>query len=888
MTMSSSRDRNKNTIRFFLWPRAAIAVAICVFATVNLRNASLEGQQKSTPDQLLTEARDLRKQGTSTALRGALEKLHEAIELFESHADQPSHAAALNEMGEIQFALGQVQEAFNSFERLLPLRRALRDTRGEGETLNSIGVTLRLLGDPRRALTYYGQALPLLRAAGDRVNEAQTLSNSGVAHAMLDENREALNFFEQALPLRRVAGDRGGEAQTLHSIGGIHYALGDYQQALRYALDALPLRKEAADRSGEAQSLQSIGLAYQALSELTTALKYYNTALVIRRAIGDQLGEGYVLHSIGDVHMAMRQHRTALDYFEQALPLRRTARDPRGEADTLHGLGLLYLELGDTTRSLEQFDQSLQIRRRIGNRRGEASTLVGQARVKQRTSRLEEARADVEAALAIHESLRADVDRRDLRDTYLATSRSAYELYVDVLMRLNMRDPAAGHDVTALAISERARARSLLETLAEARAEIRPEIDARTIGAAEIQRDILDDDSLLLEYLLGEDRSFVWAVTSNSIVAVELPRRAVIEAAARRLYGLWSARPQRQVQMQTALAAAELSRLVLGPVANRLGRRRLLIVPDGALHYIPFAAIPAPSRTTAPAEAAEPLIVRHEVVTLPSASTLAIVRRDLSGRTTAPNLVAVVADPVFNRADPRVRRSPDLKGSGAAPARVPADVSQSAAESGVNALERLPFARREAESIERMAASFGVLKAVDFDASRETVTSPQLASHRIVHFATHGLLNNEHPELSGIVLSLVDRQGQPQDGFLRLRDIYKLRLGADLVVLSACRTALGKDIRGEGVVGLTRGFMYAGARSVVASLWDARDEATSELMARLYSGLLKAGLAPSAALRSAQLSMLRDPRWRAPYYWAAFTLQGEWTLPERMASKPGA
>jgi len=171
---------------------------------------------------------------------------------------------------------------------------------------------------------------------------------------------------------------------------------------------------------------------------------------------------------------------------------------------------------------------------------------------------------------------------------------------------------------------------------------------------------------------------------------------------------------------------------------------------------------------------------------------------------------------------------------------------------------------------------FRSLKALGFSASRSLVTGSTLADYRIVHFATHGLINNQNPNLSGIVLSLVDEQGRPQNGFLRLYDIYNLKLDADLVVLSACQTALGKEIKGEGLVGLTRGFMYAGAPRVVASLWRIDDRATADIMKRFYASMLKDGLRPAAALRAAQISMSQDKRWHSPHYWAAFTLQGEW------------
>jgi CHAT domain-containing protein len=189
---------------------------------------------------------------------------------------------------------------------------------------------------------------------------------------------------------------------------------------------------------------------------------------------------------------------------------------------------------------------------------------------------------------------------------------------------------------------------------------------------------------------------------------------------------------------------------------------------------------------------------------------------------------------------------------------------------------RLPFSRREAESIIAMTPKGTGLKATDFSASRDLALSRELRQYRILHFATHGLLNSERPELSGLVFSLVDQEGKPQDGFLRLHEIYNLQLNADLVVLSACETGLGKEIKGEGLIGLTRGFMYSGAPRVVASLWNVDDFATAELMKLFYQRMLKDGLPAGAALQAAQLEMSGQKRWASPYFWAGFVLHGEW------------
>ena len=275
------------------------------------------------------------------------------------------------------------------------------------------------------------------------------------------------------------------------------------------------------------------------------------------------------------------------------------------------------------------------------------------------------------------------------------------------------------------------------------------------------------------------------------------------------------------------------------------------------------------------------MIASHEIAYLPSASVLAELRRAASGRPTQERTTAVLADPVFDETDPRVSRASEHPKRDVAPPEPradagaeQADVRRSIAETG-GSLERLPFARKEAEAILSLSNKGG-FAALDFNASRATATSSEIGRYRVVHFATHALINSKHPELTGIVLSLVDQQGRPQNGFLAAHDVYNLKLGADLVVLSACRTALGKEIKGEGLVSIVRGFMYAGAPRVVASLWDVRDQAAAELMKRFYRSFLGDGLRPAAALRSAKISMLKEKQWEAPYYWAGFILQGEW------------
>jgi CHAT domain-containing protein len=311
-----------------------------------------------------------------------------------------------------------------------------------------------------------------------------------------------------------------------------------------------------------------------------------------------------------------------------------------------------------------------------------------------------------------------------------------------------------------------------------------------------------------------------------------------------------------------------------------LGGKRLLIVGDGALQYLPFGALPAPeteeqrdgeTRGQGKSAIRNPLIVEHEIVHLPSASALAVLRRELAERKPAARTVAVLADPVFSADDARVKSGAKTQAGEESSSDLTRSMNDVRGELG-----RLLLTRDEAEAILSVTPQTDGFGALDFRANRATAISEELSRYRIVHFATHGLLNSEHPELSGVVLSLVDEQGRTQDGFLRLHEIFNLRLPAELVVLSACQTGLGKEIKGEGLVGLTRGFMYAGAARVVASLWQVNDAATAELMKRFYRRMLKDGMRPAAALRAAQIEMWKKPQWQSPFYWGGFALQGEW------------
>jgi len=952
-------------------------------AVVSLREAAAPDRELVAAEGAFAEGYlKLRPQRTSAARRTAIEKFQGALRYFQTSGDQYRQAWTLYLIGVLHAESGEFKTALDYASQTMTLFRSIGDRAGEGLALNLLGGMSDVLGDLTGALNYYGRALSLAREGKSQSTEASILNNIGKAYNDLNEWQKAIEYYQQVIPLVRVTRNQRVEAITLHNIGLAYSSLGEFEKALDHLQQALPLRRSIADKAGEADTLTNIGSTYSLLGRPQEALVYFNQALPLRVAVGDRRGEGITLDFIGVAYSLMGEPAKALGYHLQALERQRAAESRRSEAITLGNIAHVYTQLGETQKSLEFHRQALTLFRTIGDRQNEAKMLQGLARAERDNGNLTAARKDMEAALSLTEALRANVSGQQLRSSYLSSKQEAYGFYIDLLMQLHSQNPSQGLDAEALQTSERARARSLLDLVTEARVDIRQGVDStllekernlgqllntkaqrqiqllgqkgaeqrladlnkelgeledqyqetqsairkaspayaaltqpRPLGLKEIQKQ-LDADTLFLEYSLGAERSYVWAITPKSLATYELAKRDEIEKTARPVYELLTARSvfrpgeaisQRQervaqADLQLREATRKLSQMVLGPVASELGSKRIVVVADGALQYIPFAALPIPSvvssqlsvvssqlsvperRTgankplTTARTADKPLIVDHEVISLPSASALAIQRAGLAGRKPAPNAVAIIADPVFSLNDDRFKQNvktvapkgdPDATDS----TRI---IEHLADDSGNLVIRRLQFTRQEADKILAVAPRGANLRAIDFQANRATATSGELSKYRYVHFATHGYLDSERPDLSAVVLSLVDEEGNPQDGFLRAREIYNLNLPAELVVLSACQTGLGKEIKGEGLVGLTRGFMYAGARRVVVSLWNVNDKATAELMQRFYRKMLKDKQSPAASLRAAQLEMWQQKQWQSPYFWAAFVLQGEW------------
>lgn len=723
----------------------------------------------------------------------------------------------------------KLDEARRAWQESIPIWRDLKDLDNEAASANRICQIEQRQGYARKALECYERSLRSFRQP--RL-QAVVRIDQGTLYTSLGELTLALDAYKQALPQLRDPKDREIRSAALTQLGNAYLRLGAPHRALPCFQTALSLARQIRDADAEAVALNGMGLAWQKAKRLDDASVPFRRALAIFQERGDASGQGTVWTNLGWLGLARGENRLALDAFQQALKLSAAS----------------------------------------GNRQAEAVALSGMARIERRQGNRIAARDLVERALRVAESLRSDAGAAPtarlsrggflvdlLKASYLASRQEDHEFLIALLAE-------SGRDAEALEASERSRARSLSDNLSDNLSGSR---DA--LSLPEIQAAVLDRDTVLLEYALGEDRSHLWWVARDGFGRVDLPGRSVLEPAVRKVHEAMKVRPVRGLvaPAMQRLRGAELSRQLLGPVADRIRGKRLLVVAPEILHYVPFEALPDPSFPS------EPLIARHAVSRIPSASVLKKLldrRAGRAGRTLPGRLLSTLGDPVSSDSDDRLPAG--TPGYGDAEGRLP----------------RLPDAGREVRDILKLARSAHpeakIGSATGFEATRGLALGGALGSSSIIHLAAHGLLDADRPERSALLLSRFDARGGHREGRLTAEDVRGLDLSADLVVLSACQTALGRDLRGEGPMGLTHAFLSAGASGVVVSLWSVDDRATAVLMERFYRGLLVDGLPPGEALRQAQLALWRDPEWSAPFYWAGFVLEGDSLNKTRFGGSP--
>ena len=835
-----------------------------------------------------------------------------ALPLSQELEDPKTKGELLNNMGMASWRQGDPNEALEKLDQAQRIWEQLRLPYQKAATLSNLGLLHWHVGEWQRALQHYLEALEVVRSTANPQGEALVLNNIGLLYFSLGELDSAIEYLREALDLFRQSGKEVEAGRTLSTLGRLHLAANDPQKARDLLEKSLLIFRESGERRSEAEALNFLGLAREQAGHREQALAHYRRALAGFEAVGDRRGAASTLHNLGVLFSRAGDFGKAWSYLSRALEARRALHLKDQEAETLFRMARVESDQGQLEAARTRIERVLILTESL-----RAKAAGQDLRASYLAERLDYYKFQIDLLMRLHaEDPRRGFEKAAFRVAERSRARSLLEMLGELPGEIRRNaDPQLLHRERLLqrelnfqstqwarfvqkgapsdeGVALRRRLDSITTEYQQVESQLRaasPRHAALTrvesLDLEEVQDRVLDKETILLEYSLDERSSYLWAVTQGDVWSFILPNQDTIERAARSVFELSSLRGGRTSEGRQRFqeAAADLSQILFGPVADQLRGKRLLIVPEGALQYVPFAALPIPGRSRE--EEWRPLVLEHEIVTLPSASTLTTLREQVSERPRPPGTVAVLADPVFDRLDSRVQQVSSAWSSaasfldqswGGGKLEATSD-PPGVTETGDLALSRLPFSRREAQGIVALAPQDSSFLALDFLASKEIMTSPKLREYGIIHISTHGLVNATHPELSSLVFSMVDREGRKKDGFLGLHEIYNLRLGADLVVLSACQSGLGKEIRGEGLVGMTRGFMYAGAARVLVSLWKVDDEATAELMKHFYQGLLgKERLTPAAALRKAQLEVRHQRRWQSPYYWAGFVFQGEW------------
>jgi CHAT domain-containing protein len=858
--------------------------------------------------------------------------LNSAMRIREQRSERYERARVINELGVSAALQGKWLAARQSFEEAALRLHAEGEWAEEFKARSNLASVDQTLGNLKQALQGYERILELIRPGELQAWRGDLLDNMATAYRALGHLSEALASYSQALAVHEEHGSFKGRGRSLSGLGVTYYGFGDLDLARDYLERALEVRRDARDGPGQVSTLLFLGGVYLEQGDADRAIQAHGAAIELAASPRERARAQVMLSR--DL-AAAGQIVEALAMLETAHATGVEAGTPIVAADALLEQGRLLLEARRIDEAEAPLQQALQHYRALSWTSGEAQALHQLGRVAYRRGELDQALKHAAGAIDRTEKLRNLIVNPELRASFLATQRDPYSLYIAIALDLADRASGSVRDswlARALETSERARMRAMLEliedtasgrlhagdaaleaqrstlyaTLAGLRArqsrllergrdaatlvevsaalsrvetelqvlesEIRRKdprqasltapatLDARQIQAA------LDEEVTLLQYELGEERSWLFAVNHDSISAHPLPARSEIEALARRAHRLLQhANPDRGLRAERDSTLASLSSMLVEPA--RPLRDTLVLALDGALHLLPFAALPD-LRTSGENK---PLVAAYDLVNVPSVSVLVAQRELRAARQHPVRTVAVFADPVFTADDSRFLAQPQVNEVRTEPdARVPN------MPGSLDALPRLPGTAKEAEAIAALVPAEQRVVLMGFDATRAAVLDTKLDEFRILHFATHALVDDRYPALSALAFTSLGADRSPLDGLLRLHEVYNLSLAADLVVLSACETALGRELRGEGLLSLTRGFLHAGSDSVVASLWRAPDRATAELMGDFHEAVLLEGLTPAVALSRAQLARYETRGFGNPYYWASFVAHGEW------------
>jgi CHAT domain-containing protein/Flp pilus assembly protein TadD len=906
-----------------------LCLSLSTFGGATFAQQSLDPLEKRHAE-AFDEGRRLYFQGDFEA---AKQRFHESSELYQRIKGLP-HPLSLKYEALCYQYQDDLDKALTLFQEALRVDKEIGGSKAISDSLNNVGWVFYLKGDYSEAIKYLKEAEPTAHEPdpGDiQWNKGRVLANLGAAYIAIGNYSMALKCLRYVLDQGKLYNDTMNQTRTLQHLGNLERSWGNHSNALKYYEEAIRVARQSYtqpyNRAYLVDALNDLGALYAQVKRFARARASFQEALAVSRELGTRRLIAQCLNNLGSLFREQGNLSEALNQHQEALRLSQETELVPMMALALGELGLDSMKSEEYSDAIAYFNQALEVGGRGLTAELKARVYLGLAESHEKLGEWQKALDYYHRAIESIEQVRLEALSEDRKLGYWQTKQATFERAISLVHRLYQKTPQSSYGYQAFAYAEQARARAFLDMLAEARVYVRqglsPDVQqeeraifqemtrinkallherlsrnervkleedfaeteerlqefrqqlrlnhpayaellhSQPIDLEKVRKDLLGENTLLVEFLLGDEKSFMWSVSRKQFHMVMLPSRSLIESYVKRFRkAITSASINVESINRCHRLAFQIYNLLLKPIEKALAQhKRLVIIPDGILYYLPFEALVVRGATTVRPSF---LLSTHSINYAPSASVLAQL---ITSKEMGDNKLELLAygDPVFSR---RQLRNASNR-SDNAPTSTVRDFYQ---QRGIN-LEPLPHTRREVKGIVAQYPLAFRKAALGIKAAESGFKREPLDRYRRLHLATHGLIDERAPARSGIVFSFVGEQ--EEDGVLQMNEIFNLRLDSDLVVLSACRTGMGKIVRGEGIAGLTRAFLYAGSRSVVVSLWNVQDLSTAEFM-KTFHKYLRAGKSKVEALRMAKLDTLHSdiPAYRHPYYWAAFVLVG--------------
>lgn len=815
----------------------------------------------------------------------------------------------------------KMQESIEEFQKAINISREINSKEHELKCLRQLSITYYYMNDNMQFYLFNKKALEIAQTLNHRREIGLTSNNIGIYYKRISNFSKALEYYKSALDIARQQKNIEEESNCLSNMGNIYANIGNFDKALDCLLRALDIDTMIGDEAPIAKVLNNIGevyrsraLATDSTENLQQALEYYKQGLAISRKINSKRTEVQTLNNIGTIHTDLKNYREAIEHFQVARILAADGNDRESIGMILNNIGIVYFNQGNFEESTEYFQKAIILASEIIGAQGKQilwEAYLELANTYKEQNKYQLALENYKASITNIENIRSNIQLEEHKASYLGTDKriTAYKNLIDLLILLDKSNPEHGYAQEAFSYMEQARARAFLDSLEMSKIDISHHIDFKLINQEkELQKNItkiyntlidagasaadksvlenqlkkyedelealrieirakysayaelnfpkaltlqeaqnlLDNKTAFFAYSIGSESSHAFVISRNDIAFFQIPTKNELQDMVSDYLKVITDRESQDFHLGYELFTKLIEPGLKEEIAN------IIFIPGDILNFLPFETLVTEENSK------QWLIKKHKIAYAPSISSLnELIKRKKANGTKRKMELLAFGDPFFGSLESEENGD---------------DVLQDFFSTSAYNLYRLEYSNTE---IEKISAHFKKKKRATFqrlDASEEQLKSQDLNDYKIIHFATHSLVDNKKPARSSIVLSLDN--DKREDGFLQMREIYNLKLNSDLVTLSACQTGLGQFIRGEGIEGINRAFFYAGASSVLMSLWAVNDQATYQLMERFYTHL-RSSESIMNSLRKAKLEMISSDILSHPYYWAGFIVSGK-------------